>query len=276
MNTISLKLSFLEKNPWQEILTAELADAGFYAFEESEETVIAYANESEVDLELIKKETLDPRNDVGVSYEIELLPFQNWNAVWEADFQPVFVGEKLSILAPFHDPALKKELNIEIQPQMSFGTGHHQTTWMMANAMLSINPFPKTVLDMGTGTGVLAILAEKLGANFILAIDIEPWSAENTIDNANRNQASKIETLCGDVDLLKDQKFDLILANINKNVLKAHLNSYFRAINEGGLLLLSGFFDSDASEMIAFTEKIGFTFVEKQERETWSQLTFKR
>jgi ribosomal protein L11 methyltransferase len=144
----------------------------------------------------------------------------------------------------------------------------------MSKALLDEKVMPKTVLDMGTGTGVLAFLAEKLGAESILAIDIEDWSVENTIENAERNQCSKIKALLGDVDLIKDLKFDLILANINKNVLKSHLNSYLSALNIGGKIMLSGFFDSDCEEMILFAEGLGFKFDNKQTKESWAQLTF--
>jgi ribosomal protein L11 methyltransferase len=155
---------------------------------------------------------------------------------------------------------------------MSFGTGHHQTTWMMSKLLLDMNTIPTSILDMGTGTGVLAILAEKLGAKDILAIDIEPWSVENTIENAERNSCKNIKSLCGDIDLIEGKKFDLILANINKNILKSHMNQYANALNPGSKLALSGFFESDVEELISFAKLHNFNYHYKLVKETWAAL----
>lgn len=276
MNTLALKIELSPRQPWTDILIAQLSELNFDAFEETEKGFIAYGPENKID----KQELLEitALNGQGFEYnlEFESIQAQNWNAAWEADFQPVFVGEKLSILAPFHDQSQAKAINIIIQPKMSFGTGHHQTTWMMANAMLEEEKMPEKVLDMGTGTGVLAILAEKLGAREIVAVDIEEWSVENTAENAGRNGCKAIKPVHGDVDVLKKLKFGLILANINKNVLKSHINSYLSALDPSGKIMLSGFFDSDCEEMISVAEKLGLKFVHKQTKETWAQLTFKK
>lgn len=274
MNTLALTIKLNPKQPWAEILVAELAELNFDAFEEFEDGIKAYGSENKIDRRQILDETVLATGDFEYELEYESIPVQNWNATWEADFQPVFVGEELSILAPFHEQSLAKKISIEILPKMSFGTGHHQTTWMMANALLKETKLDIPILDMGTGTGVLAILAEKLGSKSILAIDIESWSVENTIENAERNQCKHIKALHGDVDLIENMKFDLILANINKNVLKSHLNSYLSTLNSGGKIMLSGFFDSDSAEMISFSEELGLKFVEKQTKDTWAQLTF--
>ncbi|MCE3294379.1 MAG: ribosomal protein methyltransferase [Crocinitomicaceae bacterium] len=274
MNTLALKIELNPRQPWTEILIAQLSELSFDAFEETETGFIAYGPEDKIDKEELLEITALSGQGFEYSLEFESIPQQNWNASWEADFHPVFVGKKLSILAPFHDQSQAKEINIIIQPKMSFGTGHHQTTWMMANAMLEEEKMPASVLDMGTGTGVLAILAGKLGAQEILAIDIEEWSVENTVENAERNGCKAITAKHGDVDLLKNLKFDLILANINKNVLKSHLNSYLSALNPQGKIMLSGFFDSDCDEMIQEAQNLGFVFVHRQTKETWAQLTF--
>ena len=276
MNTLALKVELSPKQPWTETLIAQLSELHFDAFEETEKGFVAYGDESKIDKEELLEITAFNGQGFEYSLEFESIPPQNWNAAWESDFKPVFVGEKLSILAPFHDQSLAKEINILIQPKMSFGTGHHQTTWMMANAMLEEGKMPPSVLDMGTGTGVLAILAEKLGAREIFAIDIESWSVENTLENAERNGCKSIKALHGDVNLLKNLKFDLILANINKNVLKSQLNSYLSALNAPGKIMLSGFFESDSEEMIQAAENLGLKFVHKQAKESWAQLTFKK
>jgi ribosomal protein L11 methyltransferase len=274
-NTLLITVDLQPRNPWSEILTAELAEIGFDAFEETESGIKAYGPENKINEEDIISETiLGGEDDFQFELNKEIIAFQNWNANWEADFKPVFVEDKLAIFAPFHDKSAFNGLIIEIQPQMSFGTGHHQTTWLMSQAMLAENLEGKKVLDMGTGTGVLAILAEKLGSSSILAIDIEDWSVENTIENAQRNNCHQIKSLHGDVDLIEGEKFDFILANINKNVLKKHMNHYVDALNKDGKLFISGFFDSDAQEMIDFVENLGVKHVKTNTKETWAQICF--
>lgn len=276
MDYLELTVNINPRDPWTEILVSQLAEYGFESFVDTTTGVQAYGPAAQVDLEAAKAETLlaNELADLTLTSEEKIIPQQNWNAAWEADFQPVEVDGRMTILAPFHDKTAAQGIIIEIQPQMSFGTGHHQTTWMMSKALLDLPEMPARVLDMGTGTGVLAILAEKLGAQEILAIDIEDWSVENTISNASRNGCTKITALHGDVDLLDRRHFDLILANINKNILKSHLGSYAACLSEGGMLMLSGFFESDAEELIAAAAKNALKHASTLTRETWAALTF--
>ena len=166
--------------PWTEILIAEFSELGFDSFVELEDGFEAYINEDSYEGIVNDIRTLFDRisNEVKIEQRVVEIPFQNWNEIWESDFHPVYVEDQLTILAPFHENEKIVGLPIYIQPQMSFGTGHHQTTWLISKAMFDLKPFPTKVLDMGTGTGVLAILAEKLGAEKIVAVDIEPWSGE--------------------------------------------------------------------------------------------------
>lgn len=272
MNSIELEVKLTPKDPWADIVISQLAELGFDAFEDMEGGVKAYGPENKINTqEVLEQSILGEDNDLlEISYTFTTIPFQNWNEKWESDFDPVFVEDKLTILAPFHDKSIAKGLSIEIQPQMSFGTGHHQTTWLMSKRMFAFESFPNRVLDMGTGTGVLAILAEKLGAKDILAIDIEEWSAENTIENALRNNCENIVTKWGDVDLIEGLTFDLILANINKNVLKHQIPSYSKALVSGGKLLLSGFFTSDVDEIVAFASEHDFSYLSTLDKETWA------
>jgi ribosomal protein L11 methyltransferase len=273
MERIKVTFQFSEIDPWNDVAIASLSEIGFDSFVELETGIEAYINENEFDQELIQTDFIDSiKEQVNVFFEVEKIPFQNWNAVWESDFKPVFVEDKLTIIAPFHDPNLVKGLPIIIQPQMSFGTGHHQTTWMMSKILIEMGEMPNDILDMGTGTGVLAILAEKLGAKSILAIDIEPWSVENTIENANRNQCTHIVSLCGDVGLIEGKKFDLILANINKNILKSHMESYANAMNKDAKIALSGFFESDVDELLEVANRYGLIFDSKITKETWAAI----
>lgn len=272
MDYLELSITVTPRDPWTEILTVELAELGFDSFVETEEGVLAYGAVSNVNMDTIVSETLiaNKSDEYKIDFTEKVIPHQNWNAVWESDFHPVEVKDYLTIVAPFHSKEDKKGMIIEIQPQMSFGTGHHQTTWLMANALFELESMPSNILDMGSGTGVLAIIAEKLGAKEILAIDIEDWSVENAIENAERNQCKNIDVKCGNVDLLINQKFGLIIANINKNVLTSHMEQYALSLEKEGILLLSGFFESDVADLVNFASQFGLEKIEVYSKETWA------
>ena len=278
MDYLEVSIALTPRNPWTEILTAELADNGFESFVETEEGILAYAQVELVDVNSPLKNTFLEENqtDVSVVIETKIIPQQNWNAVWESDFQPVEVEDYLTIVAPFHDRTKAKGMIIEILPKMSFGTGHHQTTWMMSKALFELEQIPAEVLDMGTGTGVLAFVAERLGAKYVVAVDIEDWSVENTLENAERNNCKSIEAICGDVDVLNGRTFGLILANINKNVLKAHMSSYAEMLEQNGTLLLSGFFDSDVEELVTFAEQFGLMKRRVLNKDNWAAIELKK
>lgn len=272
MDYVEVTIDLQPRDPWAEVLIAELAELGFESFVETTTGIQAFAPVTigSVD-ELLATTSLQLNTEVAFTKTETIIPHQNWNAQWEADFEPVEVDNRLVILAPFHDASVYEgRQQIIIQPQMSFGTGHHQTTYLMSQYLLDMNSVPAKVLDMGTGTGVLAILAEKLGATDILAIDIEPWSVENTVENAARNSCKHIRTATGDSDLITETDFGLILANINKNILKKQLPIYHGAMVPQGILLLSGFFVTDVAEMIELGEELGFEHLETVEKETWA------
>ncbi len=274
MDYLELSIALTPRDPWTEILTAELADNGFESFVETEDGILAYGQLELVDAENPLKNTFleTKSNEVEVVINSKIIPQQNWNAVWESDFQPVEVEDYLTIVAPFHDRSAAKGMIIEILPKMSFGTGHHQTTWMMSKALFELKSVPAEVLDMGTGTGVLAFVAERLGAKHVVAVDIEDWSVENTLENAERNDCKTIEAICGDVDVLKGRTFGLILANINKNILKAHMSSYAEMLEKNGTLLLSGFFDTDVDELVTFAEQFGLKKHRVLNKDNWAAI----
>ena len=276
MDTIEVTITLEPKNPWSEVLIAELADLGFDSFVETETGLVAYGN-AELDVEgTVKKTSLHSAFQGVFKVEKKIIKHQNWNAQWEADFQPVYIENYASILAPFHDKALATGKIVTIQPKMSFGTGHHQTTWMMTKALFELGSIPEKVLDMGTGTGVLAIFAEKLGAEEIIAIDIEEWSAENAAENAATNDCSKIKSIWGDMDRIPSQSFGLILANINKNILKAQMATYAERLSNNGTLILSGFFESDVTEMVAFCREYGLEATKHFQKEEWAAIQLKK
>jgi ribosomal protein L11 methyltransferase len=254
MDTVELNIQLSPKDPWSDIVIAELSEHGFDSFVTTDEGVLAYAPISINTDEVVKESLLGNPDGFECTIVKTIIPHQNWNAEWEKNFSPVFIEEYATILAPFHDGKDAVGMKVIIQPQMSFGTGHHQTTWMMTKALFELGEMPSTVLDMGTGTGVLAVYAAKLGAKEVLAIDIEEWSAENARENVERNGCSNIECLWGDIDLVKGRNFGLIIANINKNILKQHMEVYSNALETNGTLLLSGFFVTDVDEMTNYCE----------------------
>jgi len=262
--------------PWNEVLVAYLADIHFESFQENENKVLAYIQkdvlvEEDVHqiLETIKSKGLE------LKYEKKEIEEENWNAVWESQFEPVYVDDRLLIKAPFHEISNFQGITVVIEPRMSFGTGHHQTTYLMCTSMMNENFHGKKVLDMGAGTGVLAILAEKLGASEITAIEIEPWSAENCAFNTTNNDCQKIISILGGAEKIEG-KFDHILANINKNILKSQLEIYANSLNDNGLLYISGFFASDNDELIEAAAAQNLRCIASNEKEGWSMLSFQK
>ena len=275
MDYLELELKLSPLKPWSEIAIANLAELGFESFVENSDGIMAYISNELFDEKRIGhllNEIMDEEVDYKVSSRV--IPHQNWNKTWESEFEPVHVGNKLSILAPFHDKSVANEIQIEIMPKMSFGTGHHQTTQLMCEWMFDLDFKEKSVLDMGAGTGVLAILAEKFGAKNILAVDIEDWSAENIVENGKRNNCLNIESRCGDIDCIHEDEFDVILANINRNILVEQLPYYSNKLIKGGFLMLSGFLESDLDMLITIASKNGFTFLDKKNKDVWYSLKF--
>jgi ribosomal protein L11 methyltransferase len=277
MDYYEITLNCTPRDPWADIAVALLAELPFDSFVETETGILAYIPANEYK-ELEVKELIDQNfnSEVDYSIDVRFIEQENWNAKWESDFEPVYVGEELSILAPFHDKSLAKKRTIEIMPKMSFGTGHHQTTRLMCSFLLEEHVSGKKVLDMGTGTGILAILAEQLGAQSILAVDIEDWSVENTLENAERNDCSRIEGRCGDIDCITEKEFDIILANINRNILMRHLPSYSEKLKTNGVLFLSGFFNSDAEDLKQAAQELGFNVIIQKSEENWCALKFEK
>ncbi|HTO38329.1 MAG TPA: 50S ribosomal protein L11 methyltransferase [Brumimicrobium sp.] len=277
MDYIQLNLNIAPKNPWLEIITQELADIDFDSFMEEGQTLQAFIPSDLFDKKKVNELIEEYRaKDIAIEVEQIHIPSQNWNATWEADYQPVKIEDKLIIRAPFHSKEGNYKMSIEIQPQMSFGTGHHQTTYLLCDTLLDEDFNQKSVLDVGTGTGVLGILAAKLNASHIVGTDIEAGAVENAIENIGRNNISNFEILEGDIEVVTKKDFDVIIANINKNVLMQHLKSYSERIKEGGSLFLSGFFETDADSLIEEAKKFGFKFVQLYTRETWAVLKFKK
>ncbi len=260
--------------PWNEILMAELIEIGFDSFTEEYDGILAYIPKDLFQEKELVEINLLQNPEIKISYTFEEMPNINWNEEWEKNFSPINVEDQVSIRAEFHENQnLAHE--IIIQPKMSFGTGHHATTYLMIQQMLDMDLKNKTVLDMGCGTSVLAIFAKQQGAGKTVAIDIDEWSVENSIENAARNNV-ELEISQGTAESLGAENFDIILAKINRNILISDIPTYVSVLNSGGQLLLSGlcFFDVDDILEVCTEQKL--TLEKKIEREEWVSLLLKK
>lgn len=265
-----VKVFFKEiENTAAEILMAELADEGFYAFEQNENTLIAYCKKEDF---TEKWRTFLPKN---IEVAIEIVENKNWNAEWESGFQPVVVEDFAAIRADFHAPISTVKHELIITPKMSFGTGHHSTTFLMIQEMSALDFQGKSVIDFGTGTGVLAILAEKLGAEKTLAIDYDEWSVRNAEENVEANFCKKINIIQGD-HLPVESKADIILANINFNVLSAAAEQIAHSLTTHGQLLISGFYTIDADAISQIFKEKGLKEIKREERQNWCVIQFEK
>lgn len=251
-----------------EALMAILSELGFEAFEEEQDQIVAYLEESNFS-ETTKNETAEILSQFSLTGSWSNLPVQNWNEVWESNFTPVEVPGVCRVRAEFHDKNPSFPFEITIQPRMAFGTGHHQTTYMMLKHMADLSWSHKRVFDFGCGTGILAIFASMLGAEKIVANDIEYESYVNTLLNAEANGVNNIQALHGGMDIIEDQKFDVILANINRNVLTASVDRLAALMEEGGSLLLSGILEADFDVIVNAYTEYGFSLANKDQKDAW-------
>ena len=259
--------------PAVEILIAELGYAGFESFVETEEGVTAYIQKEEWNTSILDNIQILNSDEFEITYTFEDIAQTNWNAEWEKNFNQIVVDDVCTVRAPFHEKP-NTEYDIVIEPKMSFGTGHHETTHMMIQHILKNDFKNKSVLDMGCGTGVLAILAEKRGAKPIDAIDIDNWCYINSIENVERNNCSNITVYEGDASLLTGKKYDIIIANINRNILLKDMQTYASCLNKNGVLFLSGFYNNDIPIIEAECNKQMLKLDEKLERNNWVSLKF--
>lgn len=260
--------------PWSEILMAELIEVGFDSFTEEHDGILAYIQKEVFDEEAMKSLYIFNHEEVKISYSFQEMPNINWNEEWEKNFDPINVEDKVLIRAEFHE-ANPRMHEIIIQPKMSFGTGHHPTTHLMIQQMLEMDFTGKTVLDMGCGTSVLAIFAKQKGAGKTVAIDIDEWSVENSIENAERNNV-ELEISQGTAEYLGQEHFDIILANINRNILISDIPTYVSVLKDGGQLLLSGLCFFDVDDILEVCHEKGLKLKNKQQREEWISLLLEK
>ncbi|HBK70959.1 MAG TPA: 50S ribosomal protein L11 methyltransferase [Flavobacteriaceae bacterium] len=267
----TFKVSPLE--PATEILIAELGYAGFESFVENEDGVTAYIQKEEYHKGILDAIFILQNDEFEISYTKEEIAQVNWNQEWEKNFNPIHVDDLVSIRAPFHKKTNHK-YEIIIEPKMSFGTGHHETTHMMVQHLLTLEMKGKRVLDMGCGTGILAIFSEIRGAKFIDAIDIDEWCYENTFDNLELNNCKKVDVYQGDASLLINKKYDVIIANINRNILLNDIKTYTNCLNANGILLLSGFYQEDIPLIDTEASKYQLKLDSIIERNNWVAIKY--
>jgi len=259
--------------PATEILIAELGIAGFESFVENEDGLTAYIQNAEFHEHIFEDIYALKNEEFQISYTKEEIDQVNWNIEWEKNFNPIEVDNLVSIRAPFH-PNTNLKYDIVIEPKMSFGTGHHETTHMMVQHLLALELKDKKVLDMGCGTGILAIFAEMKEAKPIDAIDIDNWCYENSLENVERNHCQYVSVYQGDSSLLINKNYDIILANINRNILLNDIKTYAQCLNDNSVLLLSGFYQEDIPLIDTEASKYNLKLDSIIERNNWVSVKY--
>jgi len=272
MNYIELSFVLLDRDHLSDIIVAKLNEIEFESYVETEDGVNAYIQEQLYNKEKLNLVLSDLQNLFSFDYSIKDIKQENWNSKWEESFEPVEINEQCVIRAQFHEK-VDCEYEIIITPKMSFGTGHHETTFLMMNEMFSLNFNGKSVLDMGCGTGVLAILSKMLGSATTLGIDIDEWSYDNSKENAKLNNVESIEFLLGDVSSITGT-FDFVLANINRNIILSDIDKYIDAMNKNSDILLSGFLLGDVEIIREKAESLGLSFISHKNKNKWNLLHF--
>ena len=276
---VSVKITpFSEENA--EIVTAEISELPYESFSTEDQVLKCYIQKDLYDPQALKV-VLSGLEDYGfkVEHSADLIPAVNWNALWESQFTPIVVDGKCTIKASVHKDLKKTRYNITIDPKMAFGTGHHQTTYMMCRALLENEEAVrgKVVMDMGCGTAVLAILAAKMKAAHVYGIDIDAVAAISAYDNARMNRVGKvIETYCGDASLLQRNTYDILLANINRNILLQDIPTYSLCIRRGGLLFVSGFYLEDMPMIVGMASCNGLEYVSHDSIDNWCCIKFRK
>ncbi len=275
MDYMELDCTVKPREPFSDIIMAELAVIGYDMFEEHDHGLKAYCPADKFNEQALHGlEYLKPNARYEVSWTKKIIPYQNWNEEWERNFEPVSIAEKIFVRAPFHQPRPGCLYDIIIEPKMAFGTGHHETTSLVMSEMLTLSLNGRDVLDMGCGSGILAVLAAKMGASGILAVDSDEKATENAIANCNMNGCSGVRIKTGSVEVIGSEKFDCILANINRNIILEQFHVYASCLRDGGNLLLSGFYEQDAGQIRAAAASHNLSEIRETSLNRWTMLHF--
>ena len=275
MSYLELSFSPISPDDDKAILTAELLNAGFDSFNEEENRLLAYIDAEAFTDDLPDKITF-LNNHPEIKIEIKSLEDINWNKEWESNYQPVTIAGKCHVRAPFHPPATGMEYEIVIEPKMAFGTAHHETTQLMAGWLMDLDVKEKDVLDMGCGTGILAILANKMGARYVIGIDNDEWAWRNGLENFQLNGLPAGHVFADDAALIGTDRFDVLLANINRNILLQDMQAYADGLRKNGTLLLSGFYKSDIEAIRARASEFDLHLSGFRSLNEWAVILFKK
>lgn len=267
----------LTLNPdYNEILMAELGQIGYESFVETDEGLSAYITETDFDLEKLQQVVDEYQHLTSITFTYEQLETKNWNEEWERNYQPIEVAGQIRVRASYHAPDPAFRYDIVIDPKMSFGTGHHETTTLVMEQQLSLDHHDKSVLDVGSGTGILAILAEMLGATRLTAFDIEEWAYLNAVENAELNGCKHITVFQGTIEDCPASTYDIVLANINRNILLREIPIYVQFLKSGGTLMVSGFYEFDINDIIQKAEEVELKLIAQKTLNQWAVLRFEK
>mgnify|MGYP001197451909 CR=1 FL=1 len=276
MEYIEVDIRLKEVNTYSEILIARLNEIEFESFYEYDYGLKGYVQTQLLDKDKLKNILSEISEQTELSFTLHKLKQKNWNAHWETNYQPVFINENCVIRADFHNAISDVKYEIIITPKMSFGTGHHQTTSLVMNKMFDLEFKGKSVLDVGCGTGILSVLASKLGAIDVVGLDIDNWAFENAQENAKLNNISDIHFVYGNISSVINRKYDIILANINRNTILNDLTFYSEAMYDYSDIILSGFLEKDVSVILKESAKFGLELVVSKNKEKWQMLHLRR
>jgi ribosomal protein L11 methyltransferase len=267
---VSINFNTPKQDDTSEIIAAWLSEIGFVSFSDTDSGLEAFIPETDYDEASVAEKMEWINAQIPIAWETHFIVDKNWNEEWEKNYQPVVIDGRCRIRAPFHPPDPVLDFDLVIEPKMSFGTAHHETTRMMISLILEADWPGKVFLDMGCGTGVLAVLASKMGGKNGLAIDNDTWAYENTKENLRRNMVSNVTAFLGDEQLIEDHQFDVILANINRNILLQQIPAYLKALKPGGKIFMSGFYEEDVPVLLKVFDESGLKLLEKRTLNNWS------
>lgn len=272
-----IELKVFVSPEWAEIIIAELAEIGYESFVEFDEGIIAYVQKLQFSEELWQSVVEKYTDFVTIDYTIAEMQRKNWNEEWEKNYQPIVIDDQCIVKASFHQIEEKYSYEITINPQMSFGTGHHETTTLILQSQLQLEHEGLKVMDAGSGTGILAIMAQKRGAMLIDAFDIDEWAVTNAVENCQMNQSDKVRVQQGTIATVQlEDVYDIILANINRNILLDEMPLYASKLVSGGTLLLSGFYEQDISELEKRASEFGLVKKQQTSKHQWASLWFEK
>lgn len=275
MDYIEFDFTITPKESGTEILAAVLAEVGFESFVETDTGLLAYIPESKFSAGVVENLDIMQNKEFSIQFQFKSIEDKNWNAEWESSYSPVVIAGKCCVRAPFHPKNESCEYDIIIEPKMSFGTAHHETTSLMIEQIMALDLKGKTVLDMGCGTAVLAILASKMNAASVTAVDNDEWAFNNSVENVERNNTENMKVIAGDAGSVKEI-YDVIFANINRNILMHDIPEYTNHLRKSGIMLLSGFYEADMPLIIDKAETNGMKFSGSSMKNNWVVLKFNK